>query len=156
MLAEAREVVDVQSHDHGDAVDQHRRDHVRVMDLFPARPDVRKQAKQTLGDLGVLRKQGGPLAMARTLPSASDSFRPRPFLSAGRVATARYSRKICPLVHRIVAPAAQSLRIVSASWCSVLLSSVAASNTFVSTITRSGGKTRLATLVAIDLLPGPG
>ena len=39
---------------------------------------------------------------ARTFARASACFKPSPFFSAGRVATARYSRMICPLAYSVV------------------------------------------------------
>ena len=55
----------------------------------------------------------------------------------------------------VVSPAAHSLKIVSAWWCSALPSSVAASSTFVSSMTRSGRASRSAALITIDFRTRP-
>ena len=126
------------------------------MDLLAAAFDVGEQAKQPVGHLGVLREEAGPLADRTHIAQDVRQCEAQPILlvfSTGRVATARYSRRICPLVHGAVPPAAQSLTTVSASRCCALPSSVAARNTNASSIARSGWITRSAALVGIDFLP---
>ena len=84
-----------------------------------------------------------------TFATASGTVSPRPFASTGRVATARYSRKIWPLRARWNPCWLALEKIRYASRCDGLKTSVAVKSTFVST------KRISPTIASIDLVPSP-
>ncbi len=60
MPLEPGEIPQVHRDDRADAMDKHRRDHVRVVDLLAAAFHIGEEAEKAVGDLAVLREQGGP------------------------------------------------------------------------------------------------
>jgi hypothetical protein len=77
---------------------EHRRDHICVVNLLARAFHCVEHLQKLLGDLDLFAEQPQCERKARTLPRASAIARPSPLTAIGRVATARYSRRICPLV----------------------------------------------------------
>ena len=128
---------------------------IRVVYLLTSAASLVQEAEQAVGDLAVLAEQTRPRAECADVARAPACSKPSPFLSAGLVATTRYSRIICPLAYSAVPRPAQSSKICSAWRCSALPSSVADRMTFVSSITRFGRVVTLAAIIAIDIFARP-